>query len=62
VQVFFQPPVVKEFQTVATDFSKPIMWWKNKLLKVLLVFILTGIGSVIGTYVGFFEIVSNVFN
>jgi pheromone shutdown-related protein TraB len=62
VQVFFQPPVVKEFQTVATDFSKPLMWWKNKLLKVLLVFILTGIGSVIGTYVGFFEIVSNVFN
>ena len=62
VQVFFQPPVVKEFQTVAIDFSKPIMWWKNKLLKVLLVFILTGIGSVIGTYVGFFEIISNVFN
>lgn len=62
VQVFFQPPVVKEFQTVAADFSKPLMWWKNKLLKVLLVFILTGIGSVIGTYVGFFEIVSNVFN
>jgi pheromone shutdown-related protein TraB len=62
VQVFFQPPVVKEFQSVAADFSKPIMWWKNKLLKVLLVFILTGIGSVIGTYVGFFEIISNVFN
>ena len=62
VQVFFQPPVVKEFQTVSADFSKPLMWWKNKLLKVLLVFILTGIGSVIGTYVGFFEIVSNVFN
>ena len=62
VQVFFQPPVVKEFQAVAADFSKPIMWWKNKLLKVLLVFILTGIGSVIGTYVGFFEIVTNVFN
>jgi pheromone shutdown-related protein TraB len=62
VQVFFQPPVVKEFQTVTTDFTRPLMWWKNKLLKVLLVFILTGIGSVIGTYVGFFEIVSNVFN
>jgi pheromone shutdown-related protein TraB len=62
VQVFFQPPVVKEFQTVAADFSKPLMWWRNKLLKVLLVFILTGIGSVIGTYVGFFEIVRNVFN
>jgi pheromone shutdown-related protein TraB len=62
VQVFFQPPVVKEFQALAADFSRPKMWWKNKLLKVLLVFILTSVGSVIGTYVGFFEIVTNVFN
>ncbi len=61
VQVYFQPPVVKEFQTVASDVSKPAKWWSNKLLKVLLVFILTSLGSLIGTYVGFFEIVSNVF-
>ncbi|NNG27697.1 MAG: TraB/GumN family protein [Ignavibacteriaceae bacterium] len=62
VQVYFQPPVVKEFQTVASDVSKASKWWSNKLLKVLLVFILTSLGSLIGTYVGFFEIVSNVFN
>jgi len=62
VQVYFQPPVVKEFQTVASDVSKFAKWWSNKLLKVLLVFILTSLGSLIGTYVGFFEIVSNVFN
>jgi len=62
VQVYFQPPVVKEFQTVASDVSKIKKWWSNKLLKVLLVFILTSLGSLIGTYVGFFEIVSNVFN
>lgn len=61
VQVYFQPPVVKEFQSVTTDFNKPAQWWKNKLLKVFLVFILTSLGSVVGTYVGFFEIVSNVF-
>lgn len=61
IQVYFQPPVVKEFQTVTTDFNKPALWWKNKLLKVFLVFILTSLGSVVGTYVGFFEIVSNVF-
>jgi pheromone shutdown-related protein TraB len=62
VQAYFQPPVVKEFQSVAADVSKPAKWWKNKLLKVLLVFILTSLGSLIGTYVGFFEIVSNVLN
>jgi len=62
VQVFFQPPVVKEFENVMTDFNKPKKWWQNKLLKVFLVFILASLGSVLGTYVGFFEIVSNVFN
>ncbi len=62
VQVYFQPPVVKEFESVMTDFNKPKKWWKNKLLKVFLVFILASLGSVLGTYIGFFEIVSNVIN
>lgn len=61
VQAYFQPPVVKEFQSALSDFNSPKKWWVNKLLKVFLVFILASLGSVIGTYVGFFEIVSNVF-
>jgi len=47
---------------VMTDLNKLKKWWENKLLKVFLVFILASLGSVIGTYVGFFEIVSNVIN
>ncbi|MCW8824012.1 MAG: TraB/GumN family protein [Ignavibacteriaceae bacterium] len=62
VQVYFQPPLVKDFQHVAESARKISMWWKNKLLKVLLVFILASLGSVLGTYVGLFEIVKNVFN
>ena len=62
VQVYFQPPIVKDFQSVAENARKIPMWWKNKLLKVLLVFILASLGSVLGTYVGLFEIVKNVFN
>ena len=61
VQAYFKPPVVKEFQNVMSDFNHFTKWWKNKLLKVFLVFILTSLGSVLGTYVGFFEIVRNVF-
>jgi len=61
VQAYFQPPLVKEFQNVMSDFSHPVKWWKNRLLKVFLVFILTSLGSIIGTYVGFFEIITNVF-
>jgi pheromone shutdown-related protein TraB len=61
VQVLFRPPVVKEFQTVSDDAGVFKRWWQNKLLRVFLVFILTGIGSAIGTYVGAYEIISNLF-
>jgi len=62
VQAYMQPPIVKEFQEVSKDFRKVSNWWKNRLLKVFLVFIFSSIGGVIGTSVGFFEIVKNVFN
>lgn len=60
VQVYFQPPVVKEFQTVSDDLRQWRQWWQNKLLRVLLVFIMTTLGSLIGTYVGAAEIISNL--
>jgi len=61
VQAYFQPPIVKDFQSVSENARKISMWWKNKLLKVLLVFILASLGSVLGTWVGLVEIVKNVF-
>jgi len=61
VQAYFQPPIVKDFQSVSENARKFSMWWKNKLLKVLLVFILSSLGSVLGTWVGLVEIVKNVF-
>lgn len=59
-QAYFQPPVVREFQQVSDDISHWQRWWKNKLLRILLVFILTTLGSLIGTYVGAAEIFSNL--
>lgn len=61
VQAYIEPPVVKEFETVSDDVNKIKRWWQNKLLKILLVFILTGLGSAIGTYVGAYEIITNLF-
>jgi pheromone shutdown-related protein TraB len=61
VQVMVQPPVVREFETVLEDMSTLIGWWKNKLLKVFLAFLLPGIGSMIGTWIGGYEIISNLF-
>jgi pheromone shutdown-related protein TraB len=61
VQAYFQPPLVKDFQNVGDNAKQILMWWKNRLLKVLLVFILASLGSMVGTWVGLVEIVKNVF-
>ncbi|KPJ99569.1 MAG: conjugal transfer protein TraB, partial [Desulfobacterales bacterium SG8_35] len=60
VQVLVRPPVVREFETVAEDMSTFAGWWKNKLLRVFLAFLLPGFGSMIGTWVGGVEIISNL--
>jgi pheromone shutdown-related protein TraB len=60
IQVMRTPPVVKEFETVGDDMGTVKGWWKNKLLRVFLVFLFTGFGSSIGTYVGGYEIIKNL--
>ncbi len=62
IQAVVCPPVVKEFQSVGEDLSYPKKWWKNRLLRIFLVFLLTGLGSMIGTWVGGYEIVKNLMN
>lgn len=60
IQVMTRPPVVREFETVGDDMTSIPGWWRNKLLRVFLVFLLTGIGSAIGTYVGGYEIIKTL--
>jgi pheromone shutdown protein TraB len=60
IQVLACPPVVNEFETAGEDISSIKGWWKNRLLRVFLVFILTGFGSAIGTWVGGYEIFKNL--
>ncbi len=62
VQVMTRPPVVREFEAVGTDISTFLGWWQNKLLRVFLVFLLTGLGSSIGTWVGGYRIFTNLFS
>jgi pheromone shutdown-related protein TraB len=61
VQAYLQPPIVRDFQTVAEDIAIPGRWWKSRLLRVFLAFLLPTIGSIIGTWVGGTRIVSNLF-
>jgi pheromone shutdown-related protein TraB len=60
IQVMTKPPIVQEFETVGNDISTMNGWWKNKLLRVFLVFFLTGIGSAIGTWVSGYQIFKNL--
>lgn len=62
VQAYFKPPIVKEVQAITDDIAKFKMWWKNKFLRILLVFILAGLGSALGTYVGAYEILTNIYD
>jgi pheromone shutdown-related protein TraB len=62
IQVMTRPPVVREFESVGDDISSFTGWWKNKLLRVFLVFFFTGFGSAIGTWVGGYEIFKNLFS
>jgi pheromone shutdown-related protein TraB len=61
IQVMTRPPVVREFESVGDDVATFTGWWKNKLLRVFLVFFFTGLGSAVGTWVGGYEIFKNLF-
>lgn len=60
IQVMYRPPVVREFETVLEDMASFTGWWRNKLLRVLLAFLLPGVGSMIGSWLGGYEIISNL--
>jgi pheromone shutdown-related protein TraB len=61
VQAYMRPPRVRDFQSVTEDVASAPKWWRNRLLRVLLAFIFPSLGSMIGTYVGGAEIISNLF-
>ncbi len=61
LQAYLQPPTVREFESVAEDISVPRAWWSNRLLRVFLVFLLSTLGSLIGTYAGAYRIGSDLF-
>jgi pheromone shutdown-related protein TraB len=61
VQAYLQPPAVRELQSVADDVRFLRRWWQNRLLRIFLAFLLPGIGSLIGTWIGGYEILSNLF-
>jgi pheromone shutdown-related protein TraB len=58
LQAYLAPPMVREFERVADDFSTPTQWWRNRLLRIFLVFVLSTIGALAGNYIGLAEMFS----
>jgi pheromone shutdown-related protein TraB len=61
LQAYVRPPVVKELEQLTDDIGVLRQWWRNRMLRIFLVFFLTTLGSLIGTYVGGYEIIKNLF-
>ena len=59
-QLWAMPPRVGDFSTLGDDLSVPARWWQSRLMRIFLVFVLTTLGSVIGTYTGGFQVVANL--
>jgi len=53
VQAWVAPPVVKDLENVSEDIAALSGWWRNRLTRVLLVFLLSSLGSAAGTMVAF---------
>jgi pheromone shutdown-related protein TraB len=56
VETFLRKPSVGDFARLKHDTSHPGGWWRNRVSRILLVFLLTTIGSAVGTYVAGFRI------
>ncbi len=61
VQAYVHPPRVHEFSTVSDDIAVLSNWWRSRLLRVLLVFVLSSIGGLVGVWIGSAKILSSVF-
>ena len=60
VQAVVRPPVVKEIQNASKDIASLRGWWSNKLLRVFLAFLLPGVGSMVGTWLGGYKIFTSL--
>ena len=56
IEIFLRKPSVGDFSRLRTDTARLKGWWHNRVTRILLVFLLSTLGSAIGTYVAGFRI------
>lgn len=61
VELWARKPQVGDFATLRKDTTTPRGWWRNRVSRILLVFLLTTFGSAMGTYIGGARIFGHLF-
>lgn len=56
IEVYLRKPTVGDFSRLRTETTHFTGWWRNRVSRTLLVFLLSTFGSAIGTYVAGFRI------
>jgi pheromone shutdown-related protein TraB len=60
VESYIRKPKVSDFEDLQSDATELKGWWRNPVTRILLVFILTNLGSAIGTWVSGFKIAATL--
>ncbi|AGA31959.1 Pheromone shutdown protein [Thioalkalivibrio nitratireducens DSM 14787] len=61
VELYLRKPQVGDFAQLRRDTTSARGWWRNRVSRVLLVFLLTTVGSALGTYIGGARIFGHLF-
>ena len=61
VELYLRKPQVGEFGRLRQDALHPRGWWRNRVLRTLLVFLFSNLGAAIGTYVAGFRLYERLF-
>ena len=56
VELYLRKPTVVDFQNLRTDTARWVGWRSNRVARTALIFLFSGIGSAVGTYLGGFYI------
>ncbi len=60
IEIFMRKPSVGDFSHLRTDTTHLKGWWRNRVTRTLLVFLLSTLGSVLGTYLAGFRILDRL--
>ena len=62
MELYLRKPTIKDFENVRADTTKFSGWRSNRVARLILVFLLSTLGSVLGTYIAGFQIFDSLKN